>query len=356
MTSPPAQYLWLAGAWLAFIVYGSLMPFDFDAPWPADAGPVSLVIYWVYLAATGPRWWDHATLNLMNNLGESSILGDYLTNVMLYFPVGVLLRLRMRELRRAWWRQILEPALMVLLVCWAVECTQGMVASRLASYNDIVANASGGLIGALLGAWGDRTLRGMMFWCYCRVSHVAHDIGAFVDRQREKPVMLVVVTLVNVVFFLVWWKLHLEDGKAAGARPINWMPFKDQFSYPYEVAVAHLGRSMILYVVVAMLLSLQFLSMRRRKGVGVMVLVVALLAALHEVLRAMTAGRRADITEPLVATIAVVGVVYLAYLSVNSVRLCCRRRASLPVKVERRRRPHAYAQEEPYTVPTPGQG
>lgn len=348
-----SHYVLLAAAWMAFVAYGSLVPFDFKAPWPPDTGAFSLALYWLYLAINSPKWWDHATIDLMNNLGESSIWGDYAMNLMLYLPIGALLRLRLLRMGRPTWRQIAEPALAVLLLCWAVECMQGMVASRLASYNDIVVNTAGGLIGAMASRRGAMAMRQAVFFLYCRVAHWMHDIGAFVERQREKPVMLVVVTVLNVALFALWWKLRLMPGKAAGKRPVNWLPFHDQFSYPYEVAVEHLGRMMILYMLMGMLLSLQFLSFRRRSGVGVMVLVVAVLAAFHEVLGMFRAGQRADVTQPIVATMTVVGMAYLGYMLVRSVHSCCRRREEVPVAVERRRRPHSYTGETQGNAPSP---
>lgn len=348
-----SHYVLLAAAWMGFVAYGSLVPFDFKAPWPPDAGAFSLAIYWLYLAITSPKWWDHATIDLMNNLGESSIWGDYAMNLMLYLPIGAMLRLRLLRMGRPTWRQIAEPALMVLAICWAIECMQGMIASRLASYNDIAVNTAGGLIGALVSRRAAMVIRQTVFFLYCLVAHWMHDFRGFVGRQREKPVMLVVVTVLNIALFALWWKLRLMPVKAAGKRPINWLPFHDQFSYPYEVAVEHLGRMMILYMLVGMLLSLQFLSFRRRSGVGVMVLVVAVLAAFHEVLGMFRAGQRADVTQPIVATMAVAVIAYLSYMLVRSVRSCCRRREEVPVAVERRRRPHNYNAEAPGNAPSP---
>ncbi|MCE9591524.1 MAG: VanZ family protein [Planctomycetes bacterium] len=339
---PSGHYLLLAVAWLAFVIYGSLMPFDFRAAGTPDTSLPLRALHWSYLAASSPKWWDSATITKMNNVGESSIMGDYVINLMLYLPIGMLLRLRLHRLGKSWWRQIVEPTLLILGTCWAVECSQGMVTSRLASYNDVLMNTAGGIAGVLTAVLADAWLRHAIFWAYCKISYAAFGVRDFVSRQREKPVMLIVVTVLNLAMFGVWCKLHMDQGKLAGKRAINWMPFHDQFSYPYEIALAHLARSMILYVLIAMLLSLQFLSYQRRRGVGFMVLAVALLAGVNEAVRATTAGRRADVTEPLVAMIAVVCVVFLGYLMMNSVRSCCRRKEQVFVGVDRRRRAHNY--------------
>ncbi|MCH7923917.1 MAG: VanZ family protein [Planctomycetes bacterium] len=122
------RWLWLAGAMLA-IAYGSLIPFDFD-PSAFTFSDVSRV---------GPLH------------GSCGGLGDLITNVLLYLPLGWL-AVRFFAgghagiLRACLWSLVLGSGLSLSL-----EVLQTQSYSRVASWSDVLLNTSGTALGAVLG-------------------------------------------------------------------------------------------------------------------------------------------------------------------------------------------------------------
>lgn len=111
------------------IVYASLYPFG---PWRIQG-----VDPWAWLRAPWPRYWTWF---------------DLLSNLIGYIPLGFLLaawQIRSRWPVWSWPAAALAPALMSL----AIETVQSFLPMRVPSWPDLVLNAAGGLLGALL-AWG----------------------------------------------------------------------------------------------------------------------------------------------------------------------------------------------------------
>ena len=81
--------------------------------------------------------------------------------------------------------------------------------------------------------------------------------------------------------------------------------FRPQFAESYDVAAVQIGRAVVVYGLAALLLSLQFLKTQQRCGVGGVVLMVSLLAALREVAQATQFAGIADVTGPIMALMAV---------------------------------------------------
>jgi glycopeptide antibiotics resistance protein len=125
--------------------------------------PVLSILTVLYLAGVawvtlGPEPYDARTSGLLWRLLD--FFGRYeatewitfdrvesSANVAMFVPLGIFLVLLFG--RRQWWLAILICA---LLSC-AIELSQGaLLPTRVSDLNDIVANASGGAIGVLLGA------------------------------------------------------------------------------------------------------------------------------------------------------------------------------------------------------------
>src|SRR5690606_29830585 len=98
------------------------------------------------------------------------------------------------------------------------------------------------------------------------------------------------------------------------------------------------GRSLLVYCVLGMLLSVAMMRKHQRRPLLWVALTTAVLVAAQQALCG-----RADVTEPIVALIAVGLVFTTAWLFVHAVRRSCRRRTATPVAHDRRRRPHDYA-------------
>lgn len=126
--------LTLAGAYTALVIYASLYPFS---GWHDSGAPVL-----DFLDAAWPRWYT---------------VFDLVTNALGYLPLGFL------------WVPALQPRLgrvaaviAAVLLCaglsFGLETVQNFLPSRVPSNLDLASNSFGGLIGALLGAWGGRSL------------------------------------------------------------------------------------------------------------------------------------------------------------------------------------------------------
>lgn len=117
---------YLALAWFALVVYGSLHPFS---GW-RDTG----ISPFAFLEGAWPRYWTAF---------------DLITNVLVYLPLGFLLTLALTGLPGRY----TAPALATLLasaVSFCLESLQTWLPARVPSNLDLACNALGGLIGATL--------------------------------------------------------------------------------------------------------------------------------------------------------------------------------------------------------------
>lgn len=112
----------------AFIVYASFYPFQFsEARWQAAMhGPVA---DWLRFTRTG--------------------LGDMTANVVAYLPIGVLLRLCLREGFKGFGLTVLGGLLLSVIV----EVLQNTTRHRDPSYIDVGMNTAGTIVGALIATW-----------------------------------------------------------------------------------------------------------------------------------------------------------------------------------------------------------
>jgi len=332
----------LAGAWLCLLVYGSLMPFNFavDEQLAAHGGSV-LSLLWGCLTSLG--FVDPTLHRPTSSLGLYNTTSDVLLNALLYLPLGLFLRL---ALRRPGVKQtlitsgLLPTVLALALLSYAMECTQSLMPGRWPTVTDWVTNVGGGVAGALVGPWLARHGRALVFWVYCRSAAIRFKVEDVVRIQRKRPVVMFLAVAVNCGLILLWYMTSLRDQNT----PREALPFMGLFHRSYDVAMVLLGRSVVVYVLVAMLLSLQFLRQQARRGFSIIVLGVALLAVVLEFARYAGSGGRVvtDLTEPIVAAMAAAALVFTFYLLFHAVRCSCRRQEQMPVQVERRRRRHDY--------------
>lgn len=113
--------------YLAPMIWGGFVPFDFK---PHIATPIETAIVWGL-----PQAKAH--------------LPDVLSNVALYLPLGLLVRIAL--IHRGWRRWTSLPASLVFgfALSYVTEWSQLYSVSRVSSYADFLANAGGFLIGAL---------------------------------------------------------------------------------------------------------------------------------------------------------------------------------------------------------------
>jgi VanZ family protein len=142
---------YLALAWLALVIYGSLHPFT---GW-RDTGVSPLA----FLEGGWPRYWTAF---------------DLAANVAVYLPLGFFLTLALRGLPGRFSAPILAT-LLSGLASLALEAAQTWLPSRVPSNVDLACNALGGLLGALLAQMvGPRIFLLIADWQHRLIAPIPH--------------------------------------------------------------------------------------------------------------------------------------------------------------------------------------
>ncbi len=121
-------YVWATVIMVAFIVYGSLFPFSFQAH--EDASPLAVLL------TTWHSW--------------PTQLGNFIGNIFFYLPLGFLGVLSMGESIRGAIRFGVIVAVGVAL-CFSMELSQVYIPVRVTAFDDIYANVLGTSLGATAG-------------------------------------------------------------------------------------------------------------------------------------------------------------------------------------------------------------
>ncbi len=331
-------------AWAVLVLYGSLLPFDHRLP--TGVSSVTAFIAWLPTLLTAPVW--DARFAAWNVLAGHSTeaRSDLWLNLILYFPLGLLVRLHDRSLVRNqlhWW---LRGLLAILTIIWVMECMQSLAPDRCAYLTDVLHNCIGALLGMLLAAPLVLTLKRSLFWAYCQAAYPTHRLRQWLARERRLPGVIIVLAAANLVL-LAWWLQTGGTGGTGGgsSKPgagTNWLPFWHQFQHTYVRTSEYVFRTLIVYSLVTLLLLVQFLSVHRKRGFGTVLLLVFMLALLLQSGRQTYSQTRFDITEPLLALSSVALVILGVLALVRSIQCHCRRKSSVPVTLDRRRIKHAY--------------
>ena len=206
--APGLGPLWLG--WMAFVVYGSLVPFNFHPlPW-GDA---------LRLLAQAP----------MLGLGVAQ-RADWVANGVLYFPVGFLGAAVMMGGQAGPGRKLLAGVLALTLgtvLALAVELAQTAFPGRTVSRNDLLAEALGSALGAAAAWAGTRPLRvllaalqagGSGLW---RVLGPAYGLAYLALVLFPYDLLLSLPELVSKLQspYVAWWMAE-TDGAAGRWRPL----------------------------------------------------------------------------------------------------------------------------------------
>jgi len=140
MESPRARRV--VGARIVLPPYLVLLAFVVFLP-AREAGRVTGIVGWIAEAL--------ATLGVPRD--PAAVVLEFLANVVLFAPLGVLLVLAFPGVR--WWAVVLAGFLLSV----GIELVQLAIPSRVSSVSDVVANTAGTTLGLLL-AWSRRRGRG----------------------------------------------------------------------------------------------------------------------------------------------------------------------------------------------------
>jgi len=322
----------MACLWAVLLIYGSLLPWQFSL----QTGGLGWAAVWAWI--TSPTWIP--ITNEASSLGIPVWLSDMVLNLVLYGPLGVMLRLTLSRMTGRHLVQIATASLLVVSLSWLIESTQSLIPGRYGSIQDVLNNSFGGIVGVLLGHRINRTWRGTAFTAYRWSARPRRAIDQGLDRFRQRPAVLYTVLMLNGLLVTGWY-LTLDAGQARGGG-VNWLPFAGYFSRSYDVAAVLMGRSLVVYCLIGGVIMLMTMRGATRTALSAVLLAVALAAGVVELVQLTLGKGYPDVTEPLLAVMAGGFVLTLAFMGVHACRCTCRRRAQVPVPVDRRGKRHDY--------------
>ncbi|MEM6333877.1 MAG: VanZ family protein [Planctomycetota bacterium] len=321
----------LAVVWGAVVAWGSLLPRRFAGPgFVAEHGGVWQAV-WAALSTPALRGgWDRTDAS------------DVVMNVVLYVPLGLLLRMALRGRRRgeaglevslrAWepgwaWHAALAAGV-VAGMSWVLESTQALAPGRVGSTSDWLLNAGPGALAAVVGPAALVGLRRVAFYGYTRSSGVWHALKAQLRLWQMRPVRLETVSIVAAMAAVLGVYAWVADGGLPGQGRVAWMPFERHFAIDYVSGGRRVAAAVLVYAVAAACLGLPLLGRGLRRRMGRVIVGVLALAGLVEVVGWAMRGSLPDVTEGCLALMGVAagGIAYAA--GVAAVRWSCRRRGA----------------------------
>ncbi|MEE9294269.1 MAG: VanZ family protein [Phycisphaerae bacterium] len=191
--------------YVLFIVYGSLLPFDFRFDAPQTDHPLFLTI-----PVTG--------------IG----MPDAVSNVALYLPLGLLLTATMRRRRVAGVLAIAAALFLAAGLSMTIECLQKLCITRTSSLADVACNIIGAIIGILV---------------YLPESQLAKRFVTALDRDLSRGPFAVIAggwAVIIAVTALVPFDLTFDFSLFADAvRSAHFVPFEKHNELLQSVTQAH---------------------------------------------------------------------------------------------------------------------
>lgn len=322
----------LALIWIALLIYGTLIPFDFDLAGHSDRFPD----LWSLLATalTSVRWRPATG-------GANAWIVDLVTNLLLYGPLGLFVRWGAQRHGCRVWSQILITVIVLFLVSYLLECAQSLTPSRVGSWYDVIMNTTGGLLFALAAGIIKTTVCTTTFWIYRKVATILKKLMMAINTLRHNRTFIVVMLSIDCLLILFWYGMT-TSASVPSPHESNWLPFARQFEMSYDKAMVDIGHHLMQYGLLTLLLSAQFLSMPIRRRTVWLVFTVVILTTLPYSLRSNSHMFIGDMTEPTLALTAVaclvIGVHGLAHaIRKSDRRKSERRKTHLPIENDLRR-------------------
>ncbi len=311
-------YWILAWLWIALVAYGTLVPFQALEPARLGEGLHGLAWWWAWFSA--PTW-------------IAGPVDDWLTNVVLYVPVGMMLRLHLWQRDKKSALQFVVPIAVVVMMPWVLECVQSLMPYRVASLKDWLVNAGGGVAGVLVAVGLRSGLRHGLVHGWWGMVPTFEGMYWRLLKMRQGWVLRSVIVLLHVGLVMLWWQWSADRERAT---TINLMPFSHHFDLSYLQAAIIASQTLGFYLLVTVVLSLQYLALsRKHRLLGMLVWLVGL-SVVREILMGAR-WSRFDVTEPILALVAGLLAFGVMIGAAQSVVRACRRRESEPVAVERRK-------------------
>ncbi|WP_432799264.1 VanZ family protein [Poriferisphaera sp. WC338] len=335
---PPA----LTVLWLLLIIYGSLIPFNFNFAPLLESHNITAALTSLLLAPS----WTPAT-GETSSLGLPPWLTDLGLNLVLYLPLGLLVRLTLSRRIKQPLLQILASGIIIFATSYLIECTQALLPGRVPSLNDVLANAIPSCFAAALALWLRQSKNKIIFFSYTKIINLQRALQSKLPTFRTHPIItsftaiaLISSTIITHLYFKTKSAIAPHT-RTESDKLINLIPFSKQFNRSYDVAAAMISSSMIVYALISLLIMLILLH-RTSKHTRITLLFIALFAVLLQTLLTISAGQTADITELILAVGSGILLIGLTHFISHTIRASCRRKQGIPVTHDRRNRAHVY--------------
>ena len=272
--------------------------------------------------------WDRSSL------GIPTWISDAVLNVLLYLPIGLLIARTLGRARRRGSRTAAWLGLVVMV--WLIECLQSLQPGRFPSVADVICNALGAGLGLWLGPVLLQQGRRAAFRVYCLSRRL------FVRTSTYRRTKVALAGLLSLGTALAVWQLLSQPAVLANpdaATAVNWFPFAQHLQRSPDVALRHLAGAWLWYALLAACLT--GLHLWRTPGDRLWFRaagVVLVMAAGLEYLRLHRLHGTADLSGPVLALSAFLGVMLTMMLASEAIARSCRRRQHVSVAVDRRRR------------------
>ncbi|NJL32156.1 MAG: hypothetical protein HC898_11335 [Phycisphaerales bacterium] len=137
---------------------------------------------------------------------STELRSDLWLNLLLYFPLGLLVRLHDVSQDRKGWMWWVRGFAAIFVLGWLLECVQGLSPMRWSNLMDVLYNQSGALLGMAVALPILRFTKLGMFWMYCRVAYPLHHFRGWLQKERALPGVMLVIAAVNGVILTWWWQ------------------------------------------------------------------------------------------------------------------------------------------------------
>lgn len=298
---------WLNPVWLSIwygiaITYGSLIPFDFKD----NLALIDLLSAWT----TPPAWQTDPTSYSSLSLNLTDV--DLITNIGLYLPLGILLRIATRKYLVHHLSQIITSTLIASMLSSLIETTQHCLSSRIASLNDIACNTTGAFIGACLGIIINNTMlhatAAFVTFFIIPLSAI-HTFFIRLSKTRFKLSIALVLLLIAVTL-LLYGLFHSVMHTGNRSHTII-LPFVAHQKYSYDVAASLLAQSSIIYLISGLLLASTLHTLRSDKVRVLTIIFIALLSASSHAIYGWLFNNAYDFTELILAAIIISAILTL---------------------------------------------
>lgn len=315
----------LAVLWVAALAYGSLLPFKFDH------GMLAEFDFALFFAAPFQQWRAFPMTSR-----EWTV--DIATNLALYGALGLFVRMGLWK--RGWpvVAQFIGVIVVLFSVSYAVECVQGLMPMRIASIVDVAANTMGGFAVALFAGVAKRFAKWMVFGLHVRLLKDGRWAMAWLKDRRRSVWFALACIVIDAMIVAGWWLVQANSaaGNETVAAEGGAWPFARAFMAEYHIAFAGMAWTLVGYMAVVALLCVQLLGMPlRHRAVWLAMFVLGVSIAVQFAFGVPAAF---DMTQPILALLAVAMLLLAAHLWMHTVKLCDRRKSRMVVSIERRNR------------------